>query len=303
MVDFFKRDSVLKKRWCYFRVLHAYAKMDLEDFKKCFPNHHSHSHLHPRLYYFILMLIGLGEIPLNMVAFRLFGEAEVMSLAVALALALVVPASAHWVGAVLKQPYRTRVDKVMLIMTLVFVVLAILSIGLVREAYLRYVGGEVDRTVTFTFICIQLAMFSVGILASYATHDLHNNLIRREWELRTIKGAINGERKALRRNIKEYFGFVNAFISGRLQTYLQYASHHGDTGTQGGNLHGDVIVPVPRDLDMDRDIPVPQVSDCQEFKEFKEFNRLRDLLAEPEEDAPDAEQGEGNHEPSGEKEG
>lgn len=252
IANLYRLDSKLKSQWCDLELRRQDAQKDLEEFDRAFPNYPSRVSLLPWVYYLLLLFIGLAELPLNMAAFQLFGEAQLMTFAVAFALALIIPASAHWVGAVFKQPFRTRVDWGMIITTCLIVGLAILGIGLVREAYLHQVGEEVNRTVTFVFIGIQLALFVGGVIASYSAHDLKRDLKQRVRKLKAFADQLSFKRKGRHKAVQESIVRWQAFVNRLRAAYLR-----GNREAKGPLRQlGDIQLEIPGNVfNVDEDIP------------------------------------------------
>ena len=119
--------------------------------------------------YTVLMLVlAIGEIPMNMVVFRLFGEMELYNLMVALVLAVVLPLAAHLMGVKLKLLRRELRDVFVICFWLAIVLPALPLIGVLREHYLAQNGMPMDRFLTLSFIVIQLLVFWGAVVLSYA---------------------------------------------------------------------------------------------------------------------------------------
>lgn len=130
------------------------------------------SYINPWVYYLLLILIFVGEIPLNAIVFRLFGEAEVLNFAVAFGLGVLLVGVAHLVGVKLKYLERTPQDWGMIFAALAFVMVILIPlIGFLRHFYLtRVEGEEANRMVTYAFIMIQYVIFWGAVLIAYAHH-------------------------------------------------------------------------------------------------------------------------------------
>src|SRR5207247_9711260 len=129
--------------------------------------------LNPLGYLMFMLAILVGEFPLNAIAFRLFGEAEVLTYVMTLVLAVSLVGCAHVLGIFLSLEKPTIVQRVLLAVCIVAPLGAIFAIALVREAYVIELGhtGLSPRAVTATFILINLLIYSIATVLSYLTHD------------------------------------------------------------------------------------------------------------------------------------
>lgn len=129
--------------------------------------------MNPLGYLMFMLAILIGEFPLNAIAFRLFGEAEVLTYVMTLVLAVSLVGSAHVLGIFLSMEKPTMVQRLLLAVTVVAPLGAIFAIALVREAYVVELGhsGLSPRAITATFILINLLIYSIATVLSYLTHD------------------------------------------------------------------------------------------------------------------------------------
>lgn len=120
------------------------------------------------VYALLLLVLALGEVPMNMVVFRLFGEIELFNLLLALVLALILPGAAHLTGVKLKLHERTVMDVLMIAVCIAIVAVGLPVIGLIREQYLERYGMPNDRLLTTAFVVIQYLVFWGALVLSYA---------------------------------------------------------------------------------------------------------------------------------------
>lgn len=113
------------------------AETDLQRFNTLYPYYAAGRSLSLAAYYVVVAAIAIVELPLNVVAFDLFKEERLMTWMVALALAFAIPTVAHWVGAVLKQPWRTASDNRFLFLSIAVVVISLCMIAYLREKFFR----------------------------------------------------------------------------------------------------------------------------------------------------------------------
>src|SRR3989442_7399977 len=129
--------------------------------------------MNPLGYLLFMLAILIGEFPLNAIAFRLFGEAEVLTYVMTLVLAVSLVGSAHVLGIFLSMEQPSRVQKILLTVCVLAPLGAISAIALVREAYVAEVGKAVmsPRAVTAVFVLINLLIYAIATVLSYLTHD------------------------------------------------------------------------------------------------------------------------------------
>lgn len=144
--------------------------------------HYGKIQLSPFAYMIIMAIIIVGEIPLNAVVFRIFGEAELMTYVISLVIAVGIPFGAHALGMLLrKKPFKQGVlttESIFTILTMVMPLLGIMAVAYVRQKYFEsptvqaISGVRADpAAVTLVFIIINLLVFTVAALASYLSHD------------------------------------------------------------------------------------------------------------------------------------
>jgi uncharacterized membrane protein len=129
--------------------------------------------MNPLGYGLFMVAILIGEFPLNAIAFRLFGEAEILTYVMTLVLAVSLVGSAHVLGIFLSLEQPSKIQKVLLTVCVVAPLGAISAIALVREAYVAEVGKQVmsPRAVTAVFVLINLLIYAIATVLSYLTHD------------------------------------------------------------------------------------------------------------------------------------
>jgi hypothetical protein len=141
-------------------------------------------------YYVLMILFVLGEIPMNSLAFAVFGESQIFTWIMALGVAVAIPWIAHAVGILLKRGsdpwWKSGLGVVSL---LLLTIGGLLAIGYVRVEYLSDLNtaGEVSnfgnsKLIGAAFIGLNLVILAAATLCSYFAHDkdpLLENLHRR----------------------------------------------------------------------------------------------------------------------------
>lgn len=130
-------------------------------------------------YYVLMFLFVLGEIPMNSLAFAVFGESQIFTWIMALGVAVAIPWIAHAVGILLKRgsdPWWKHAIGVASLLLLT--VAGLMAIGYVRVQYLGDLSeaGAVSsfgnsKFIGLAFIGLNLVILAAATLCSYFAHD------------------------------------------------------------------------------------------------------------------------------------
>jgi hypothetical protein len=130
------------------------------------------------VYVFALAAIFFGELPLNGIAFQLFGEGTAETWIMTIGLAAVLVVCAHGLGVLLRADVLPTKELVLAWMLALLPVVAIVAIGVIRVAYLENLGGTAsilsdlgDVTGTVVFGVINLIIYLGAVMLSYLRHD------------------------------------------------------------------------------------------------------------------------------------
>jgi uncharacterized membrane protein len=127
-------------------------------------------------YLVAIALLFVAEFPLNAVAFRLFGEAEVLTWVMTAGVAATLLFCAHGLGGFLRDQDRTITDRRWTAFLMVVPVVVLVGIAVIRERYLH-----VTETVTglqvlgpwvgaLVFLAMNLLIYVGATLLSYLAH-------------------------------------------------------------------------------------------------------------------------------------
>lgn len=255
IMELHKEDASLKSRQKSLEARLVEAKQEKDKFNELYPHYEGKRLLSPLAYYIIVTVCALGELPLNLVAFRLFGEAQFMTLLVAMVIAIIIPMIAHWIGAVLKQPYQTKIDNSILTVSVLIVLATIVSIGHVRERYLTMMGEKPDSVVTCAFFVLQLLFFGIAIFLSYASHNIKQDIRDKIAHLNVSLKAIVSKRKTLRKQKKHDVDDTWAAINILLGAYLRENIIKGGSAK---SMKQKIVLEIPEELasnEIDNDGP------------------------------------------------
>lgn len=165
-----------------------------------------HRRLLPRsVYLALLAALVVAEYPLNVSVFQVFALSKLETVITASGVGIAIVGLAHLVGLILarlgKVPDRRRAGVELAIgVTFMFVLVAsVVSLGLVRAAYLDALQRQVDvgvtlsRGVLFSITLIQLAIVVAAIGASFFVHNDEADELER---------AARADRRAARREAR-----------------------------------------------------------------------------------------------------
>lgn len=195
--------------------------------------------IHLRWVYFpILVLVALCEVPINRFAFELyFSESPVISLGISLTIGIIFALFAHFLGSWLKRSTGSESLKAKLgayagaILILAIIIPSIYAIALMREHYVNFIestsqsfkdllqtdgiGSLVSEvasnelsTAGWTLLLLNVIVISVGAIAAFVRHDAHPDYepaVRRQDKLeRKLKAIEARYEKATSKIQKDY---------------------------------------------------------------------------------------------------
>jgi ABC-type multidrug transport system fused ATPase/permease subunit len=155
-------------------------------------------------YYVLMLLFVLGEIPMNSLAFAVFGENQIFTWIMAVGVAVAIPWIAHSLGILFKRWTVPWWKNAIGIGTLLFLtVFGLVAIGYVRVQYLGDLSkaGAVSSFGNSTligaaFVGLNLVILAAATLCSYFAHDqdpMLEHLHRRTNQLNKAMRAIEAK--------------------------------------------------------------------------------------------------------------
>src|SRR4051794_19759997 len=130
-----------------------------------------------RVYAAAIAAILIAEFPLNAIAFRLFGESEVLTWVMTASLAVTLVLCAHGLGTFLRQPHPSMAERRWVIVLIALPVLAIVGIALIRARYLSLEASATGLDVmgpvvgSLVFLVINLLVYTGATMLSYLAHS------------------------------------------------------------------------------------------------------------------------------------
>lgn len=157
-------------------------------------------------YYVLMSLFVLGEVPMNSLAFAVFGESQLFTWIMALGVAVAIPWIAHAVGMLLKRGSNPWWKSAVSVGALLFLTVAgLLAIGYVRVQYLGDLsdagavsGFSNSKFIGAAFVGLNLVILAAATLCSYFAHDqdpklehLHRRTNQLNKKMRAIEAKHN----------------------------------------------------------------------------------------------------------------
>jgi hypothetical protein len=157
-------------------------------------------------YYVLMSLFVLGEIPMNSLAFSVFGESQIFTWIMAVGVAVAIPWIAHAVGILLKRWSAPWWKNAIGIGTLLFLTIGgLVAIGYVRVQYLGDLSAAgaassfgSSGVIGAAFVGLNLVILAAATLCSYFAHDtdpMLEHLHRRTNQLNKALRAIGAKYK------------------------------------------------------------------------------------------------------------
>jgi len=155
-------------------------------------------------YYVLMTLFVLGEIPMNSLAFAVFGESQLFTWIMAVGVAVAIPWIAHALGILLKRGSEPWWKAGIGVGALLFLTIGgLIAIGYVRVQYLGDLttsgavsGFASSKFIGAAFVGLNLVILAAATLCSYFAHDTDpklEHLHRRTNQLNKAMRAIEAK--------------------------------------------------------------------------------------------------------------
>jgi hypothetical protein len=159
-------------------------------------------------YYILMLLFVLGEIPMNSLAFAVFGENQIFTWIMAIGVAVAIPWIAHAMGILLKRWSVPVWKNAVAVGTLLLLTIGgLVAIGYVRVQYLGDLNaaGGVESfgnstVIGAAFVGLNLVILAAATLCSYFAHDkdpMLEHLHRRTNKLNELMRTIEAKYKKI----------------------------------------------------------------------------------------------------------
>jgi len=159
-------------------------------------------------YYILMLLFVLGEIPMNSLAFSVFGESQIFTWIMAVGVAVAIPWIAHAMGILLKRGSDPWWKNAIGVGTLLVLTIGgLIAIGYVRVQYLGDLSTAgaassfgSSTVIGASFVGLNLVILAAATLCSYFAHDkdpMLEHLHRRTNQLNKSMRAIEAKYKKI----------------------------------------------------------------------------------------------------------
>jgi hypothetical protein len=229
-------------------------------------------------YYVLMALFVLGEIPMNSLAFAVFGENQIFTWVMAVGVAVAIPWIAHAMGILFKRWSDPWWKNAIGIGSLLFLTIGgLVAIGYVRVQYLgdlsktgAVIGFGNSTLIGAAFVGLNLVILAAATLCSYFAHDtdpMLEHLHRRTNQLDKARRAIEGKyRKILTEQQQKLH---------RIQQRTQEIIHY----YRKINLRKRPDHEKPKSFDRDHELGVEFENGDQDIKPETETTRLKMVAA------------------------
>jgi len=250
-------DAPLKSRRCVLKALLPGAHKEVDTFEELYPSYHAWRLCSPFWYHLLVGLFAIAELPFNAMAFRLFGDNDLLSTAVALGVAIAIPVIGHWIGVTLKRPSRTNTDVGLAWLSILVVTGAVLGIGRIRAIYLEEAQYTADPAIELYFYAFQFTFFAASIFMAYLTSDLYLELKERVASIQHGIEKTGVKRDSLREKLRQMARDEINYFDGIKAAYDTINANNGGPLSKVQELPA-LLFELPTDFDSnDDECPVP----------------------------------------------
>jgi len=193
----------------------------------------------------IVILLGVGEFPLNVVVFRMFGEPELMTYVMSLTLSLTLPLIGVFLGLQVRTLVPPRfATAIMIFMAPVTVLGALTALSFIRNMYVTLHAadrlGDTSGNMVYAMFAINLLIFMGAYMVSFFAHDqdseldaLHVAVMRLDKKRTRLRNRLSRAISRTNAVIREGRGLAERILSdtsAKLSLYRQ-ANMSGRRGT------------------------------------------------------------------------
>ncbi len=165
------------------------------------------------LHWLIVFLLGVGEFPLNVVVFRMFGEPELMTYVMSMTLSLTLPLIGVFLGLQIRTLVKPKIATAIMIFLAPATVLgALTALSFIRNMYVtlhaehRLGGGS--GNMVYAMFAINLLIFLGAFMVSFFAHDQDSELDA----LHVAVVRLDKKRTKLREKLSRAISKTNAVI-------------------------------------------------------------------------------------------
>jgi hypothetical protein len=198
----------------------------------------------PSLFHIALILfLAVGEFPLNIVVFRLFGEAEYLTYVMASTLAVTIPLLGLFIGLHLRQSIPRNAGNLLIgVLGPLAVGVALFAVSVLRNTYIfsqmAPSGTPLDNQnqTAYALFALNTLVFFAALVSSFFAHDpdekldyLHFSLVFLDRKRESVRkkmfefgSKINGEIRNVRSQIEQVRALTHERVAIYRQTNMQF---------------------------------------------------------------------------------
>ena len=234
------------------------ARSSYTDKHGCDPDHVAQPR--PVLHWCFIVLLFIGELPLNAVALRLLALPEALTYVVTLGLAFSLVGGAYYLGVLLKDGHNNDRTRIVLTTGLLFLsMLGVVAISVLREMYIaQMAAGEpvntsTERTITIAFVIINLLIFFVALVTAYSAHDpllaavvrSRERLGRAKRRIATFKAQFDRAKMARTKTYDRYHAWAHQQKDSIQKLISLYRVHNLEVRDVEAERSGSTTAPAP----------------------------------------------------------
>ncbi len=167
------------------------------------------------IHWLVVILLAIGEFPLNVVVFRMFGEPELMTYVMSLTLSLTLPLIGVFLGLQIRTLVSPRIATAIMIVLAPGTVLgALTALSFIRNMYVtlhaEHKLGDASGNMVYAMFAINLLIFIGAFMVSFFAHDQDEELDA----LHVAVLRLEKKRTKLRNRLVKAISRTNAVIRG-----------------------------------------------------------------------------------------
>ncbi len=165
------------------------------------------------IHWLVVIMLAIGEFPLNVVVFRMFGEPELMTYVMSMTLSLTLPLIGVFLGLQIRTLVKPKIATAIMILLAPTTVLgALTALSFIRNMYVTLHAehrlGDSSGNMVYAMFAINLLIFMGAYMVSFFAHDQDSELDA----LHVAVVRLDKKRTKLREELSRAISKTNAVI-------------------------------------------------------------------------------------------
>ena len=228
------------------------------------------------IHWLVVILLAIGEFPLNVVVFRMFGEPELMTYVMSMTLSLTLPLIGVFLGLQIRTLVKPKIATAIMIFLAPATVLgALTALSFIRNMYVtlhaEHKLGADSGNMVYAMFAINLLIFMGAYMVSFFAHDQDSELDA----LHVATVRLDHKRTKLRDKLSKSISKTNAIIRagrGESERVLAETSskialyRQANMASRGGTVAPSSFSRNPESATLKRwwpDMKIPDVAEAQ----------------------------------------